>query len=89
MTIGVLMTALAAAFVATGYPMIALGVGPFGLLWLRKRGAKVRPASWFLAIGMSALIVVSVFAHDGWVSALMLGSVLASLCFLARRRYRP
>jgi len=79
----------AAAFVATGYPMIALGVGPYGLLWLRKRRANVRPASWFLAIGTSAICVVSVLAHDGWASALMLGSVLACLCFLARRKYRP
>ena len=88
MTIGVLMTALAAAFVATSYPMVALAVGPLGLTWLRKHGAKVRLASWFLAIGTSAVVIARVFAHDGWASASMLGGVLACLCFLAWRKYR-
>ena len=83
------MTTLAAAFVATGYPMVALAVGPFGLTWLRKRGAKVRLAAWFLAIGTSAVVIASVFTHDGWASALLLGGVLACLCCLAWRRYRP
>ena len=89
MTITVAMTTLAAAFVAMGYPMVALGVGPFGLTWLRKQGAQVRLASWFLAIGTSSVVIASVFAHDGWASALVLGGVLACLCALAWRKYRP
>jgi len=68
--------------------MVALAVGPFGLTWLWKHGAQVRLASWFLAVGTCAVVIASVFAHDGWASALMLGGVLACLCFLAWRKYR-
>jgi hypothetical protein len=89
MGVGVLVAALAAALLKMGYPVLALTVGPVGLAWLRRRGLQVRRASWFLAIGTSAVVVVSVFAHDGWETALGIGGVLACLGGLGWRKYRP
>lgn len=87
--IGALVAALAAAFLAMGYPLVALTVGPFGLTWLGRRGLQVRRASWFLAIGSSAVVVASVFIHDGWESALGIGGLLACLGGLGWRKCRP
>jgi hypothetical protein len=89
MGIGALVATLAAVLVAGGYPIVALAVGPWGLMWVRKRGGQVRRASWFLAIGTSAVVIASVFAHDGWESALAFAGVLACLGALAWRKYRP